>query len=256
LYSILTGKEADKTKKFELASFTEEVEARDKKRKAEADFRPDRPQQKDNEFVLGGFDFEYGGGYRRDEIMKKTLDEADAMIADAKARVSAIERDAYEKGLAEGHEAGKTESSAEVSFLIGSLKDCVQKLTGGRNEFYAKAEKEMVDLVILVASEILVKEIKEDRDIITEVIRKAVGELHSKQSVTIRLNNADVEMAVSMHETFLKEMDDLESLEIVVDNSITPGGCILKTNVGMIDATVEGRLADIHRNLKAQLGQI
>lgn len=254
MYSILTGKDAEKTKKFELASFTEELEARDKKRKAEADFKPDHPNKRDNEFVLGGFDFEYGGGYRRDEIMKKTLDEADAMIADAKFRVAEIERGAREKGLQEGRDSGKKESSVEVSFLIDTLKDCVKKLTDARNEYYSKAEKEMVDLVLLIASEILVKEVKTDPGIIQEVIRKAVGELHSKQSVTIRMNKADMEMAVSMRESFLKEMDNLESVDFVEDNSVTPGGCIMKTNVGMIDATVEGRLADIHRNLKAQLG--
>lgn len=254
MYSFLSGSEAKKVKKFDLQNFTDEVrKSEEQKKQREAEFKPDHSTKRDNEFVLGGFDFEYGGGYRRDEIMKKTLDEADAIIADAKRKVASIEHEAFEKGHKEGVELGKRESSAEVSALLNALKDCTKQLTDARNEFYSKAEKEMVDLIILICSEILVREIKEDNNVIIEVIRKAAAELHSKQSVTIRMNKADVDIALSMRDTLLQEMESLESVEFVSDNSIVPGGCLMKTNIGMIDATVEGRLADIHRNLKSRL---
>ncbi|MBI3793508.1 MAG: hypothetical protein HY280_02115 [Nitrospinae bacterium] len=259
MYKVLTGKEAENVKGFTLASFPEvAAAAEERKKKIEVEFKPDHEKaelhgKKVAEFVLGGFDFEYGGGYRRDEILKKTTDEAEAIIAEAKNKASDIERAAFEKGHALGREQGRAESAAEITYLVSALNEGATKLTGARDEYYANAEKEMVDLVVLIASEIIAREIKQDKNIITDVIRKSVAELHSKQNVLIRLNSADMANAVSIREDLLKEMETLENVDFTSDNSVTPGGCFIKTGIGMIDATVEGRLADMHRNLKGHL---
>jgi flagellar biosynthesis/type III secretory pathway protein FliH len=260
LYKVLSGKEAESTTKFTLATFGEVADAAEaKKKKSERVFKADHPEKADHpqkksaEFVLGGFDFEYGGGYRSDEIMKKTFDEADAIIADAKNKATGIERDAFHKGLVEGRQQGKAESSEEVSSLIGALKGSIAKLTGARDEFYTKSEHEMVDLVVLIASEIVVREIRQDKNIIADVIRKAVAELHTKQSVSIKLNKADMEIAQSIRQNLMDELESIENVDFTADNSITPGGCLIKTDIGMVDATVEGRLYDLHRTLKEHL---
>ncbi|MBI3582285.1 MAG: hypothetical protein HY098_09485 [Nitrospinae bacterium] len=270
MFSVLSGKEGENAGKFGRKNWTPEPEKpgehgrkpeagfkQDRPKGGDAEFSPDRTTKKDGEFVLGGFDFEYGGGRRRDEIINKTLDESDATTADAKGRASAVRQeafqDAFDKGLKEGRDEGRSEYAAEASSLIRALKEGVQKLAGSRDEFYSKSEKEMIDLIILVASDILVKEIREDKNIIAGVIRKALAELHSKQSVVVRMNKRDVDSASSMRETFLNELENLENLEFVVDNSVTPGGCLIKTNIGMLDATVERRLEEILRTFKERL---
>lgn len=250
----------DDFKPFSFANFTEEAEVMEAARRkdAAAEFRPDhkRPETSgEDEFVLGGFDFEFKGGYRRDEILKKTSDEIDGMLRAAHARVEQIEADAYQKGYREGNIKGKHEGFAEATGLMNTLVDGLKQLEAARGIQYRKAEKEMVDLVVLIAAEIVRREVAQDPAIVVEVLRKAVSELETKQSIVVRLSPKDMELLGVMRESLQQEMEVVEKMEFKADPAITPGGCILETNIGSLDATVENRLINIHRTLREQIGK-
>jgi flagellar assembly protein FliH len=252
--NLIKAENAGQVKKFDLTPFTGATEAaEERKKKSETMFKPDMAGQKEKEFVLGGFSFEYASGYRSDEIMKKSLDEADAIIKRAADKAHSIEMDAFKKGYDAGHESGRSVAGIEVGSLMSALKDSTDKLISARNDFYAGSEKEMLDLVILVASNLAVKEIKEDRTVIANAIKKAASELQSKQSVVIRLNKADMDIANSIKQELIDEIENIEQVDFSVDSSVNPGGCIVQTNIGMVDATLETRFLHIVRNLKEQL---
>ncbi len=243
---------------FTFANFTEEAEAaqEDRRKKATEEFKLDHEAHHaaaEEEFVLGGFDFEFRGGYRRDEILKKTSDEIDAMLREAQARVEGIERDAYQKGHAEGLEQGKREGFTEATSLVTALRQGLKELEEARGLYYGKAEKEMIDLTMLIAAEIVRREIRQDPAIVLDVLRKAAAELESKQEITVRMNPRDIELAAGMREQLEREMTQVDHIEFKPDPAITPGGCIVETNIGMLDATVENRLLNIHKTLRAQM---
>lgn len=242
--------------KFNLAPFKDkEEDAEEKKVRAAKEFKPDFETQKDRDFVLGGFDFEYGGGYRQDEIAKKTSDEIEAMLADAKVRAKEIEDEAKISGYEEGLKKGREDAVREVSSIVESMKKSIESLNDIREEFFGKAEKEMVDLVTLVSSEIVLREIKEDENIISDLLRKAVEEIHIQQKITVHINPADLDNVRHIEEKLIEEVEAIKGVEFVSDKKVTQGGCVIETNVGTLDATVENRLMALHRNLREQLGK-
>jgi len=243
-------------KKFELTAFKEkEEEAERTKAQVDREFKPDFEGKKDRDFVLGGFDFEYGGGYRRDEIAKKTSDEIEAMLAEAGARVKEMEDEAKNRGYEEGLKKGREDAAREVTSIVESMKKTIESLTDIRGEFFGKAEKEMIDLVAMVSSEIVLKEIREDEKIIADVLRKAVEEIHIQQKIKVRVNPADLENVKNMEEKLIREVEAIKGVEFAADRKITQGGCVIETNIGALDATVESRLMAVHRSLREQLGK-
>ncbi|MFQ5432072.1 MAG: FliH/SctL family protein [Nitrospinota bacterium] len=243
-------------KKFELGAFKEkEDEAERKKAQVDKEFKPDFEGEKDRDFVLGGFDFEYGGGYRRDEIAKKTSDEIEVMLAEARGRAKEIEDEAGKRGYEEGLKKGREDAAREVTSIVESMKKTIESLTDVRTEFFVRAEKEMVDLVTIVSAEIVLREIKEDEEIIAAVLRKAVEEIHIQQKIKVRVNPADLENVKNMEEKLLEEVDAIKGVEFTADRKITQGGCVIETNIGTLDATVENRLMAVHRSLREQLGK-
>lgn len=256
LSKIIHDPKAGTYKKFTLTPFKEkEEEAELKKARVDKEFKPDFEGKKDRDFVLGGFDFEYGGGYRRDEIAKKTSDEIDAMLAEAKGRVKGIEDEAKIRGYEEGLKKGREDAAREVSSIVESMKESIESLMDTRQEFFGKAEKEMIDLVTMVSSEIVLREIKEDENVIADLVRKAVEEIHIQQKVKIRVNPADLENVRHIEEKLIEEVEAIKGVELVADRKVTRGGCVIETNIGTLDATVENRLMAIHRNLRGQLGK-
>lgn len=256
MFNIDFNPEEGSYSSYQLNSFTEEVEAKRKKEK-EKEFVQDggkvRDEARDQEFVLGGFEFEYGGGYRRDEIQKKTTDEIDKMISDAKKRAEEIENQAREKGYKDGHEKGQKEGFKEITSLMESLSDAITSLMNTRQELFQQSEKEMINLVSLVAAEIVYREIKQDEKIIADVLRNALKEVHSKQKVVIRLNPSDMEVARNFGKELIEKIDSVEGIKLKSDSAITEGGCIVETNIGSLDATVETRLRAVHEKISEKL---
>ncbi len=253
---VIHDPESGTYKKFKLTAFKEkEEEAEQKKIRVNKEFKPDFEGKKDRDFVLGGFDFEYGGGYRRDEIAKKTSDEIEGMLAEARGRAKKIEDEAEKRGYGEGFKKGREDAAREVASIVESMKKTIESLTETRTEFFAKAEKEMVDLVTVVSSEIVLREIKKDENIIADVLRKAVEEIHIQQKIKVRVNPTDLENVRNMEEKLLEEVESIKGVEFAADRKITQGGCVIETNIGTLDATLENRLMAVHRSLREQLGK-
>ncbi|MDH5542311.1 MAG: FliH/SctL family protein [Nitrospinota bacterium] len=241
-------------KPFGLGRFEEvEVERLEKKVIAQREFKPEFEGRKEKEFILGGFEFEYHGGYQIDQLLKKVEDEAEAMMNEAKARVESIESEARERGYNEGFEKGRADGYKEVESLMESISNSIKLLEGEREAFFNKSEKEMVDLVALTASEVIAGEIKTGPEVIKNIIRDTVKDVHSRQQITIKMNPADLGLAKDLSGELIQSFEAIEGVSLVGDPSITAGGCVVETNIGVLDSTLENRLMSIYKDLRQKV---
>lgn len=241
-------------KPFDMSHFkeVEEVE-REKKVIASREFVPDVVGEKEKEFILGGFEFEYHGGYQVDRLLKKVEDEAEELLNSAKARVTDIEIEARDKGYNEGYEKGRTEGFKEVASLMDSMGETIKSLSEARDVFFQKAEKEMIDLVVFTVGEVIGKEAKTDPTIIHNTIRETLKEVTSAQTVTVQLNPVDLNLAKELTGELIEKYENIKGVEFKEDPSIMPGGCYVKTNIGMLDATIETKLLSIYKDLRQKV---
>ena len=156
----------------------------------------------------------------------------------------------FEEGKKAGFEAGKLEGlengyqenkhlleqqSAEFVSLMESLSEPFKTLD-------ETIEKELVDLVIVIASQIIRREIKKDPGQIIAVIREAVNALPvASQQLTLQMHPEDAELVRSS-----LALDEISPpWKIDEDPLVTRGGCHVRTQTSIIDATVENRLTAI-----------
>mgnify|MGYP002149666418 FL=1 len=159
-------------------------------------------------------------------------------------------KEGQSKGLEEGFAQGKTEGekkgyddnlhllrkqTAEFVSLLESLSEPFKELDEA-------VEKEIVDLAIGIASQLVRREIKIDPGQIIAVIREAVNALPlASQKLTLQMHPEDAELVKSS-----LALDDISSpWTIIEDPLITRGGCKVSTETSNIDVTVENRLAAI-----------
>jgi len=159
-------------------------------------------------------------------------------------------KEGTKKGFDEGFTLGKTEGekkgyddnlhllrkqTAEFVSLLESLAEPFKSLDEA-------VEKELVNLAIGIASQLVRREIKIDQGQIVAVIREAVNALPlASQKLTIQMHPEDASLVRSS-----LALDDVSSpWNIIEDPLITQGGCKVKTETSNIDVTVENRLAII-----------
>ena len=251
---IYEDSEETSVESFVMPPFPEIEEGeREKKVIASREFVPDAMGEREKEFILGGFEFEYHGGYQVDRLLKKVEDEAEELLNGAKARVTDIEIEARDKGYNEGFEKGRAEGFKEVASLIASMGETMKSLTNARESFYDKSEREMIDLVVFTVGEVIEKEAMTDPTIISNVIKETLKQVTSAQVVTVKLNPVDLNLAKELRSELITEYENIKGVEFKEDPSIMPGGCYVETNIGMLDATIETKLLSIYKGLRQRV---
>ena len=181
------------------------------------------------------------------------LAEAKAKAADLeseiKARVTQTEREAYEKGYAEGHGKGYDEGKAEVARLVESLHTIITKAIEKRNEIIEEAETQIINLVLLIVKKVIKVISENQKNVVINNVVQALRKLKSRGDVVIRVNLADLELTSEHVKDFMKMVENVKSITVLEDSSVDKGGCIIETDFGQIDARISSQLHEIEERI-------
>ena len=110
-----------------------------------------------------------------------------------------------------------------------------------REEYFARVEREVVELALAIAGRILHREALLDPLLLAGAVRVALGQLGETSGVRLRCPAGDVE----------HWRDWVAGLapapEIVGDRSLAAGECALEATVGNVDLGVRAQLVEIER---------
>jgi flagellar assembly protein FliH len=160
--------------------------------------------------------------------------------------LDAIEREAWEQGLAAGREAGIAAVQAEQQVVSQELDRRVQQL-GAVLEYMSKPiavldgaiVRQIATLAGAIARQIVRRELKTHPDEIVAVVRETVALLPiASRDVRVHLNPEDAALVRSR----LAEATGDRAWSIVEDPVLSRGGCRVSSENSTIDAQLEARL--------------
>ncbi len=194
------------------------------------------------------------------KIRQDAEDQAQVILAEAKtkateleneikARVTQTEREAYEKGYADGHGKGYDEGKAEVARLVDSLHTIITKAIEKRNEIIEEAETQIINLVLLIVKKVIKVISENQKNVVINNVVQALRKLKSRGDVVIRVNLADLELTSEHVKDFMKMVENVKSITVLEDSSVDRGGCIIETDFGQIDARISSQLHEIEERI-------
>jgi flagellar assembly protein FliH len=169
--------------------------------------------------------------------------------APAPADRERIEREAYQRGFADGKTLGKEHAAAEVQPVLERLSRCLSELSALRPRMRRDAEKDLVKLSIAIARRVLHRELTLDPESIEGLIKVALDRLESRELCTVRVH-PDQEAAIRI---LLDRFSNAHKIEIISDKSLRLGDVLLETAHGSIDASVDAQLSEIERGFADRL---
>jgi len=159
-----------------------------------------------------------------EELLKKAKQEVEEFKENAKREMA----EAHEKKEKEGFLEGQKKWSEQIANLQKKLIDL-------RQEF----EKEMIPLILQCGKKILGKELSIDPTLVVGIVKNALKPISSHKFVTIFVNKED-EKILEENKPKLKEVLELaESIKIDSRPNIARAGCIIETESGIINATID-----------------
>ena len=179
---------------------------------------------------------------------------------EALSRVKDLQEQAYQEGYQlgfdEGRETAFVEKKAELARSLDRLSALIASIERLKTDLIACNETQIMRLVYEMAKRIAMNEISARPDAVLEVMKQAVESAQSDETITIRVSPEDYKFIESVKEKLGKDFDFLQKSKLEASEEITHGGCVIETNYGAVNATVEQRVSKLWETLSEKLPKI
>lgn len=153
----------------------------------------------------------------------------------------AVGRDeGYQAGHQAGHQAGYAVGHEKSLAEWARIKQLTAALDEALEQFDQQLGREMLDLALTLARQVMRSALKFRPEAVLPVIREALNSLpQPTQHPQLTLNPEDAALV----RTLMEEELTHAHCRIVEDSHIERGGCRIKTDASEVDATLQGRWA-------------
>ncbi len=172
-----------------------------------------------------------------DEIIAAAEADAARIREEAKAAFEEEKKKGYAKGLADG----KLEISMQKLDMLDSSV-----------AFMESVEDKMAD-VVLKALKSCVVEIG-DKEMVVQIVRKTMNAvIRTQRQVTLKVAPEMVETVRARVAELKADYPTVETLDVVEDPRLKGAACVLETEAGVADASVDTQIAAIEKSIQKHI---
>lgn len=180
---------------------------------------------------------EYQACLAAQDIIEQARSEARRILADAETKSLERQQEGYEEGLL----AGRMEMAEKMVDSVGRAVEYVSGL-----------EQTVVDIVLKALRKILGE--MDDKERVVQVIRSALAVARNQRNILVRVCPAEADPIRSRVQEITRPYPGIQFLEVVGDARLSPGACLLESEVGVIDASIDVQLKAIENSLSRSIG--
>lgn len=184
--------------------------------------------------------YDKDGRIEGERIIKTATQLSEEIIQSAKKKGLEIEKAAYLKGI------------RKLERLLAMFQQKLEEISRYQKEIYAKSEKNILHLTLSLASRIIHHEVRTNKDIILGAIRAAISKVLNREQIIIRINPKDMEFVAKNKHRLKGDLNNIQQVSFKEDSSISEGGCVIDTNFGSINATIEKGFEEFDKLLKKE----
>ncbi|MBF7081962.1 flagellar biosynthesis protein [Desulfallas sp. Bu1-1] len=178
-------------------------------------------------------------------IIEQARQEA---IAEAEKIKSAAAREGYDRGYREALEAARIETE---KIMAGAGKVLAQA-EQVRREKLTGLKDEILELALEIAEKILARELELHPDIVLNVAGEALQLVTNRKSVVLWVNPEDLQICENHRERLLNHLPPRAELQILTDEQIERGGCVVETDFGKVDARITAKWENLISAIKGE----
>jgi flagellar assembly protein FliH len=151
----------------------------------------------------------------------------------------AAERQGFEQGQA----AERQSHAAQLEAMQLKLARTIEEVTSARLRYRREAEQDVVALALAVARRILHREMTVAPEALLGLVKAALDKMDAREVHQVRVSRSDA----GLLRQFFDQMDLPRRIEVLANPNVAPGGVILESRHGLLDASVDTQLAEIER---------
>jgi len=171
------------------------------------------------------------------QIVEKAEKQSKDIIAQSIKKGEILREEEKEKGYQEGLTQWY-QHCLVLEAKLHSLQDQIQKL--------------IIPVILQATKKIIGKELEQNPNCIISIIMQAIKSVSQCKLATIFVNPKDFATISENKNQLQNKFEQLSNLVIEENSDVEEGGCIIQTEKGMLNATLENQYKALEKALKAQ----
>lgn len=160
------------------------------------------------------------------ELLEKVQQKTEAQIERAKKNSQNIRKKAKAEGFQEG---------------LNQLNEHILQFEKQIKHLRHETQKQILPLALKAAKKIVNRELEADPNVIIDIVAGALRPVTQYKQVKIYVHKSDKEILEKEKENIKKILDQVQSFSIVERDDVEVGGCIIETEAGIINASLENQ---------------
>lgn len=164
-------------------------------------------------------------------------------------------KEGYELGLIEGTEKAFQDAKQNLLEKMGMFEVLLKRMEDLKGILLIDNEAALIQLVFHTAKKMALRDLKDGHEAVLEILKDVAGEIQKDERVTVRLSPEDFAFLQALQEKGGQKIESLVRTKLIADEKLTSGGCVVETDYGSVDASVEERVERTWQTLLARIPQ-
>ncbi len=160
------------------------------------------------------------------EILDKAKEEAAGLKEETESACLQQKEEAIKAGYEEG---------------LAQLNEQILSFDGEKKRLRQELNKLIIPLALKAAKKIVAKELELHPETIVDIVLQTLNPVLADHYITIWVNKADKEILEKEKMSIKERLEKVESLLIKEREDVQPGGCLIETESGILNATIENQ---------------
>jgi flagellar assembly protein FliH len=180
------------------------------------------------------------------EFLEKT--ERDAGELKESSRVKGYEEGhakGYSEGLIEAEDEMKREYEGKFSHALSLLDEMVKSLSASREHLAERHASQLIRLWEMMLRKMLATMVELDPGAAARIVETLLKRLSDRERIMVYLNPSDVAMIEESKESLMDSIRGVKFFELLSDDHVDKGSCLIETNLGIYDARWRTQLEQV-----------
>jgi flagellar assembly protein FliH len=169
--------------------------------------------------------------------------------ASAEERAAAVQAEAEHRGYEAGLERGLADARARTEQALEAFAAAERSMAEMYDRYAAEAEAAAVDLAFQIAEKVIAATVSSDREAVLGVVSGALLRTTDRDHLVLEVNPGDFELVRDSASELAARLGGINRMEVISERRVEPGGCVVRTEAGEIDARVSSQLERVRQLL-------
>lgn len=209
-------------------------------------------------------------------LIQETQNECDQILAEVRTRAEEESKETHEKARQEGHKKGygegytdgvnqgridgekavRNEMKQTINQANAKAEKTIQDAKIQTEEYFIKAEDDIVKVLMMAIEKIIPQHFLDVPHVILPVVREAINHVRDQKEIKIHVEPDSYDLILMARNEFQSMLTDGAAiLEVVSDEALRPGDCLIETPNGGVDARLSTQIEMMKDAIKKVLNR-